>query len=88
MTYWAAQARGVTDVPAFASLAEAQKAGHAVIAYGKFINAIISFLIVAFAIFILVKQINRLKKKEAVAPTAPTPEVVLLTEIRNLLAKS
>jgi large conductance mechanosensitive channel len=88
LTYWAGQARGATDVQAFASLAEAQKAGHAVIAYGKFINAIISFLIVAFAIFILVKQINRLKKKEAVAPTAPTPEVVLLTEIRNLLAKS
>jgi large conductance mechanosensitive channel len=87
LTYWSAQARGATDVPAFAALADAQKAGHAVIAYGKFINACISFLIVAFAIFILVKQINRLKKKEAVAPTAPTPEIVLLTEIRDLLAK-
>jgi large conductance mechanosensitive channel len=88
LTYWSAQASGATDVPVFAALAEAQKAGHAVIAYGKFINAIISFLIVAFAIFIIVKQINRLKKKEAVAPTAPTREVVLLTEIRDLLAKS
>ena len=85
LTYWSAQARGVPDVPAFAALADAQKAGHAVIAYGKFINACISFLIVALAIFIIVKQINRLKKKEAIAPTAPTPEVVLLSEIRDLL---
>jgi large conductance mechanosensitive channel len=87
LTYWSAHARGATDVPAFAALADAQKAGHAVIAYGKFINACISFMIVAFAIFILVKQINRLKKKEAIAPTVPTAEIVLLTEIRDLLAK-
>ena len=54
----------------YATLAEAQKAGAATINYGLFINTIISFLIVAFVIFLLVKQMNRLKK-EAPAP-APT----------------
>lgn len=92
LTYWSNEAARAADSTvaasqSFASLAEAQKAGHAVIAYGKFINACISFLIVSVAIFLIVKQINKLKKKEAVAPTAPTPEVVLLTEIRDLLGK-
>ena len=54
----------------YAILAEAQKAGAATINYGLFINTIISFLIVAFAVFLLVKQMNRLKKEEpAAAPT-------------------
>ena len=53
----------------FASLDEAVKAGAPVIKYGVFISSIIDFLIVAFVIFLLVKQINRLKKKEA--PPAP-----------------
>lgn len=95
LTYWSAQAKTVAgatpaDVQAIASLAEAQKAGHAVIAYGKFINACISFVIVAFAIFILVKQVNRLRKADAqkpAAPAAPPADVALLTEIRDLLAK-
>ena len=59
-----------------------------VIAYGKFIQTIIDFTIVAFAIFMGVKAINRLKREEAVAPTAPpapTPDQVLLGEIRDLL---
>lgn len=58
------------------------------ILYGKFLNTIINFLIVAFAIFMLVKGMNRLKKKEEtkpVAPPAPSQEVVLLSEIRDLL---
>ncbi|MEL7939087.1 MULTISPECIES: large-conductance mechanosensitive channel protein MscL [Pseudomonas] len=59
-----------------------------VLAYGKFIQTCLDFLIVAFAIFMGVKAINRLKREEAAAPEtppAPTPEEVLLTEIRDLL---
>lgn len=58
--------------------------------YGLFIDNIVSFLIVAFAVFMLIKAINTLHKKEAAAPAAPpapTKEQVLLTEIRDLLAK-
>ncbi|MGV8919055.1 MAG: large-conductance mechanosensitive channel protein MscL [Pseudomonas sp.] len=58
------------------------------LSYGKFIQSIIDFVIIAFAIFMGVKAINQLKREEAVAPTlppAPTPEEVLLTEIRDLL---
>ncbi|MDY7566558.1 large-conductance mechanosensitive channel protein MscL [Pseudomonas sp. RTC3] len=59
-----------------------------VVSYGKFIQSIIDFVIVAFAIFMGVKAINRLKREEAVAPTlpaTPSPEEVLLSEIRDLL---
>lgn len=59
-----------------------------VIAYGKFIQTVIDFLIVAFAIFMAVKAMNSLKKKEAEAPAAPAPpsnQEVLLSEIRDLL---
>ena len=59
-----------------------------VLAYGKFIQTCLDFLIVAFAIFMGVKAINRLKREEAAAPEAPpapTPQEVLLTEIRDLL---
>jgi large conductance mechanosensitive channel len=63
--------------------------GDAVIAYGKFIQAIISFLIIAFALFMVIKGMNSLKKKEetAPAPAAPEPskEEKLLGEIRDLL---
>jgi len=52
----------------FASLAEAKAAGAATINYGIFINTMIDFIFVAFAVFLLVKQINRLKKEEAPAP--------------------
>jgi len=52
------------------SLADARKAGAAVIAYGQFINTVVNFLIVAFVIFLIVRQVNRLKKPAAV-PAAP-----------------
>lgn len=74
----------------FATLAAAEAAGAPIIRYGIFINQVINFLIVAFAIFVLIKQVNRFKKKEEAAPAAPPPpaqEVVLLTEIRDLLKK-
>jgi large conductance mechanosensitive channel len=72
------------------SLDAAQKAGHAVIAYGKFLNALINLVIVGFVIFMLVKQINRFRRKEEAAPEAPeepSEDVKLLTEIRDLLAR-
>ncbi len=59
-----------------------------VISYGKFIQTVIDFTIIAFAIFIVVKAINALKRKEEEAPKpepAPSAEQVLLTEIRDLL---
>jgi large conductance mechanosensitive channel len=56
----------------FSTLAEAQKAGAVTINYGLFLNTIISFLIIAFAIFMVVKGMNSLKKEEAAAPAEPT----------------
>ena len=53
--------------------------------YGAFINVLINFIIVAFAIFVVVKTINKLKKKQAAAPAKPTKDQELLTEIRDLL---
>ena len=60
--------------------------GGAIIKYGVFLNTIIQFVIVAIAIFLVVKLMNRLThKQEAAPPPPPPPEVVLLTEIRDLL---
>ena len=53
----------------YASLAEAQKAGAVTINYGKFLNAVVSFVIVAFAVFMLIRAINQLKRKEQATPT-------------------
>lgn len=73
---------------AYDSLEAANEAGAPVIAYGSFINNIISFLIVAWAVFMLVKGINSLKKKEEekpAEPAAPPKSEVLLEEIRDAL---
>ena len=68
-------------------LAEAKKAG-AVLAYGNFITIALNFVIMAFVIFMMVKQMNRMRKEAPPAPPAPTPEeVVLLREIRDSLRK-
>ena len=72
----------------YASLAAARDAGAPVIAYGAFINAVINFVIVAFAIFLVVKGMNRLRRKQEQAPEeAPVPprQETLLEEIRDLL---
>lgn len=53
--------------------------------YGTFINTIITFIIIAFAIFLLIKVINRVHKKDEAAPAPPPADVALLTEIRDLL---
>ncbi len=72
----------------YATLADAQKAGAATINYGIFINTIITFLVVALAMFVVVKSMNAMKRKQAAAPAAPpapTKEEQLLAEIRDLL---
>ena len=56
----------------YASLAAAKEAGAVTINYGFFINTIISFLIVAFAVFMLIRSLNKLKRQEEAAPAAPT----------------
>jgi len=56
----------------YATLVEAKAAGAATINYGVFVNAVMDFIIVAFVIFMLVRQINRLKRQPAPAPTVPT----------------
>ena len=59
--------------------------GGAIIKYGVFLNTIIQFIIVAIAIFLVVKLMNRLTKKQEAAPAPPSAEVILLTEIRDVL---
>ncbi|MGH7301437.1 MAG: large conductance mechanosensitive channel protein MscL [Candidatus Rokuibacteriota bacterium] len=72
----------------FTSVTAAREAGAAVLAYGLFLNAVISFLIVAAALFFVVKGINQLRRqKEAPPPPPPTAEVRLLGEIRDLLRR-
>ena len=71
----------------YVSVEAAQKAGAVTFNYGVFVNTVISFTIVAFAVFLLIRAINRLKRQEE-KKAAPTPEeVVLLREIRDSLKK-
>ncbi|HUF08831.1 MAG TPA: large conductance mechanosensitive channel protein MscL [Rhodothermales bacterium] len=75
----------------FQTVEEAMEAGAVVLSYGQFINATIAFLIVAFVLFIVVKAMNNLKRKEEAAPAPPAEpsnEEKLLTEIRDLLRAS
>ena len=72
----------------YASLALAEEAGAPLIKYGVFINTVLDFVIVAFAIFMVIRGMNKLKKKEEEAPAEPpkpSAEVELLTEIRDSL---
>ncbi len=78
---------GTTAGP-YATVEIAQKAGAVTWNYGLFINSILTFIIVAFAIFMLVKAYNAAKKAEPPAPpTAPAEDVLLLREIRDSLKK-
>ena len=73
-----------------ASLDEAKKQG-AVLAWGHFVTLVINFLIIAFVLFIVIRAMNQLKRKDEAAPAAPpkpTREEELLTEIRDLLKKA
>jgi large conductance mechanosensitive channel len=69
----------------YPTVAAAKAAGAVTLNYGLFINAVIRFVIVAFAVFLLVKQINRLKLNLAPAAAGPSKTEQLLTEIRDLL---
>lgn len=70
------------------TLGEMKKAGVPVFAYGSFLTILLNFIILAFIVFILVKQLNRLKKTAPPAAPAATPEdIVLLREIRDSLKK-
>jgi large conductance mechanosensitive channel len=80
----------VLDGNTYATLEEAKKAGAAVIAYGNFLQVIINFVIIAFVLFLIVKGLNNMKKKQEAAPAAPpapSNEEKLLTEIRDLLKR-
>ncbi|HEY2122551.1 MAG TPA: large conductance mechanosensitive channel protein MscL [Chthoniobacterales bacterium] len=68
-----------------ASLKEATDRGVPVFAYGMFINTVIEFLIIAFCLFLVIKQVNQFKKPAASTSAGPSAEEVLLTEIRDLL---
>jgi large conductance mechanosensitive channel len=68
------------------NLADAKKAG-AVLAYGNFITVSLNFLILAFVIFLMVRQINRLRRTEPPPPSAPPEEIVLLRDIRDALKR-
>jgi large conductance mechanosensitive channel len=84
--YFVALSKNVTA----SNLADAKKQG-AVLAYGNFITLAVNFLIVAFVLFIVIRLMNQLKRKEAAKsaePPKPSAEVVLLTEIRDLLKKA
>ncbi len=71
----------------YETLAEAQKAGAAIMTYGNFLQAIIDFIIIGFVIYLLLKAYDKTKKKEEAKPAAPPAQEVLLTEIRDLLKK-
>ena len=76
------------DGNSYATLAEANKAGAAVITYGNFVQAVINFVIISFFIFVVLRAAEKARKKEAVAPAAPpapTTEEKLLMEIRDAL---
>ncbi len=75
------------DGNTYATLAELEEAGAPAIKYGTFINDAIGFVILGFVIFMLVRMITNMQKKEEAKPAAPAADIVLLTEIRDALAK-
>jgi large conductance mechanosensitive channel len=77
---------GLTGQQAGLPLAEAKKVG-AVFAYGNFITVLIYFIILAFIIFMMIKQVNKLKKQAPPAPAEPPEDVLLLRQIRDSLRK-
>jgi len=77
---------GVPPAP-YPTVEAAAEAGAVTLNWGRFINNIISLLIVAFALFMVIKSFNKMKEAEEEAPAAPPADVVLLEEIRDLLAK-
>jgi large conductance mechanosensitive channel len=87
--YFLVLKEGVTAPGPYPTLAAVKAAGGAAVGYGALVNTIVNFLIVAFALFMVVKAMNAAKKREEAAPVPPPPsaELKLLTEIRDLLAR-
>ncbi len=82
---------GATAAGPYADLAAASAAGAVTLNYGIFINSIVSFLIVAFSVFLLVKGVNKLRREKPAEPEAPAPtpeDIVLLREIRDSLKRN
>ena len=80
-----------TSPSPYNTIADAARAGAVVLKYGLFINTVVSFIIVAFSVFILIRQLSRLKKDEntvAQSTPAPSQDIILLGEIRDLLKKT
>ena len=80
-----------SPVGPYAALAAAKEAGAVTLNYGAFINTVLSFIIVAFAVFMVIRGINNMKREEEEKPPAPpepSAEEKLLTEIRDLLKSS
>ncbi|WMT71637.1 large conductance mechanosensitive channel protein MscL [Bradyrhizobium sp. Ash2021] len=78
---------GLSKAVTATNLADAKKQG-AVLAWGSFLTLTINFLIIAFVLFMAIKAMNTLKRKDADAPPKPTRQEELLTEIRDLLKKA
>jgi large conductance mechanosensitive channel len=78
---------GLTTAASSAPTYEAAKKAGATLGYGQFITISINFIVIAWILFMVIKAMNRMKKKEEAAPAAPSKEVLLLTEIRDLLKK-
>lgn len=78
---------GAAAAGPYASVAAAKAAGATTLNYGLFINTIANFLIVAFALFLVVKPMNATRRPQPVIATAPSNQEVLLTQIRDLLAQ-
>lgn len=76
---------GAKAAAPYASIAEAKAAGAVTLNLGLFVNAVITFTIVAFAVFLVVKSVNRVRRAEPPPPAPPTPSEALLAEIRDLL---
>lgn len=73
--------------PPYPTVAAAKAAGAVTLNYGMFVNTLISFLIVAFAVFLLVKVVNRLRRQQEAAAPVTAEEVLLLREIRDALRR-
>jgi large conductance mechanosensitive channel len=86
VNWFAVLKEGTTPGP-YATLKAAKDAGAVTLNVGLFLNTVINFAIVAFALFLVVKAVNTMKRTAPPAPTAPSPQEVLLAEIRDLLKR-
>ena len=78
---------GLSKAVTAGNLADAKKQG-AVLAWGNFLTLTLNFIIIAFVLFMVIRGMNTLKRKDAAAPAKPSREEELLTEIRDLLKKT